>query len=117
MRKPSSAVLVILALCASFSQGDIPAKPNAKTALQAFNDLIGSWHGTGTPEGTPQEKRRGFWTETITWQWQIKKEEVCLKTAFDKGKHFTNGELRYLPDKDVYQFDAQTPDKETLRFE
>lgn len=116
MRKAVSAVLMILTICAGASPGDMPAKPNAKAALQTFNDLIGSWKGTGTPEGTPSEIRRGFWTETIAWEWQIKKDDVFLKASFEKGKHFTGGELRYLPDKDVYQFKVRTPEKETLSF-
>jgi YHS domain len=73
-----------------------------KEALQAFNDLIGSWRGTAVPAGTKDEQQRNFWTETITWQWQFKDKDVWLSVAFDKSKHFTKGTLRYLPDKDQF---------------
>ena len=40
-----------------------------------------------------------------------------MRAKIDKGKYFTGAELRYLPEKDLYQFTAQTPDKEKLVFE
>ena len=95
---------------------DPPAKRKPKEALQAFNDLIGSWRATGTPEGTREERQRGFWTETLTWEWQFKGADAWLKIAFDKGKHFSKGELHYLPEKDHYQLTLVTNDKQTLTF-
>jgi hypothetical protein len=89
----------ILAPVGSRSHGsppaDSPAKPaSAKEGLQALNVLIGSWKGTGTPEGTREEKAAGLWTETIGWGWQFKSDDTYLTVTFDKGKHFTKGELR-----------------------
>jgi hypothetical protein len=92
------------------------AKPKPKEALQVFNDLIGPWRATGTPEGTPREKQKGFWQEAHQWEWQFKGADVCLKVAIDKGKYFTKGELRFRPDKDQYEFKAVTPDGQTLTF-
>ncbi|HEV3083520.1 MAG TPA: YHS domain-containing protein, partial [Gemmataceae bacterium] len=34
-----------------------------------------------------------------------------------KGKHFHKAELRFLPDRDVYQLKLTTPDKDVLQFE
>jgi hypothetical protein len=88
-----------------------PAAAREKTpkeALQAFNDLIGTWKATGTPEGTREEKQRGFWTEKIQWEWQFKGNDAWLKLAAEKGKHYVSGELRYLPDKDLFQLAAVT---------
>jgi hypothetical protein len=96
---------------------DAPARRSPKEGLQAFNDLIGPWRGNGEPNGTREEKQRGFWQEKIAWEWQFKGEDVFLRAAIDKGKHFTAAELRYLPDKDRYQLKARTPSKETLVFE
>ncbi|HEY7313676.1 MAG TPA: YHS domain-containing protein [Gemmataceae bacterium] len=96
---------------------DAPARKTPKKALQAFNDLIGSWRATGEPNGTREEKRRNFWQEKIAWEWQFKKDDVHLRAAFEKGKYFTAAELRYLPDKDRYQLTATTTAKETLVFE
>src|SRR5439155_21949544 len=36
---------------------------------------------------------------------------------FGKGKHFVQGELRSLPEKDRYQLHVMTPQQETLTFE
>jgi hypothetical protein len=96
---------------------DAPARRSAKEALQPFNLLIGSWKGTGTPEGTREEKQRGFWVETLRWEWQFKGGDAWLTATFDKGKHYTRGELRYLPDKDQYQLTLQTTGGESQRFE
>jgi hypothetical protein len=109
--------LLVLVLVAGVAFADEPEKVKPRKALKAFNSLIGSWRGTGEPEGTREEKQRGFWQETISWEWQFKGEDVFLKAAFEKGKHFTGSELRYLPDKDLFQMTLTTPAKETLTFE
>jgi hypothetical protein len=88
-----------------------------KEALQAFNHLIGSWRATGQPEGTFQEKQRGFWTEAQSWEWQFKGDDAWMKVAIDRGKYFTGGELHYLPGKDRYRLVLTTPAKEVLTFE
>jgi hypothetical protein len=95
-----------------------PASDASKEALQPFNVLIGSWKGTGTPEGTREERAAGAWTETITWSWQFKNADVWLAATFDKGKHFTKGELRYTPDagQPRYTFTLTAPDKSTFTY-
>jgi hypothetical protein len=87
-----------------------------REALQAFNHLIGEWKGTGEPEGSRQEKQRGFWVETQQWEWQFKGDDAWLHVTFDKGKYFLHGDLRYLADGDRYQLTVQTSDKQTLPF-
>ncbi len=93
-----------------------PAKRPAREALKPFNDLIGSWRATGTPEGTREEKQRGFWSETVTWSWQFKGDDAWLTATFDKGKYFTRGELRFLPDKDAYELKLTDKDKASRAF-
>jgi YHS domain len=112
----SLATLVGLTLLSPAPAADAPAKRSAKEALKPFNDLIGSWRCTGTPEGTREQKQKGFWTENATWTWQFKGDDAWLKATIAKGKHFTKGELRYLADKDAYQLTLTTPDKESLSF-
>lgn len=92
-------------------------KPSPVQALQPFNDLIGSWRATGEPEGSAQDKQRGFWKETISWSWKFKGNDAWLTVAFGSGKHFRNGELRYLPDKGQYRLTLFTPDQRALVFE
>jgi hypothetical protein len=94
-----------------------PAKRNPKEALQAFQDLIGAWRGTGLPYGTREQRDKGAWQETISWQWRFKRGQAWLRADLEKGKHYTRLELRYLPAKDSYQLDAWTVAKEKHTFE
>jgi hypothetical protein len=94
-----------------------PAPKSAREALQAFNDLIGSWRGTGEPAGSLEERQRNFWQEKIAWQWQFKKDDVFLVADISQGKYFTAAELRYLPEGRRYQLKARTPARQTLVFE
>jgi YHS domain len=111
------AVLLGVCLLQAMPAADAPTKRNPKEALKEFNSLIGSWRGTGEPEGTRQEKQRGFWVESQNWEWQFKGDDAWLKVDIDKGKYFARGELRYLPDKDLYRLTLVTPDKEELAFD
>jgi hypothetical protein len=106
-----AALMIVPALLA-----DTPARRSPREALQPFNDLIGSWRGTGTPAGTREEQQRGFWTETLAWEWQFKGTDAWLKLAFDKGKYFTAGELRHVPDRDEFTLKLHSTTKETLDF-
>lgn len=87
-----------------------------RDALQPFNDLIGSWRGTATPNGTKEEKQRNFWQETITWEWQFKDKDAWLTVAFDKSKHFLKGALRYDAKKDQFVLTLGTIGKEDKTF-
>src|SRR5262249_54120973 len=111
------AAVFLLGMAGFGTAGDEPAKRSPREALQQLNDLIGPWRATGIPEGTAQEKQRGFWTETHECQWQFKGGAACMKVAIDKGRYFTAGELRYLPEKDQFQLTLTTPEKEALVFE
>ena len=114
-------VLAILVLAVPLGQAALPAdgpsRRSSKEALQPFNELIGSWKGTGRPAQVPGQQPE-FWSETLTCEWQFKGADAWLKLAFDKSKHFTGGALRYLADKDLYQLTLRTPakDKEPLVF-
>lgn len=108
--------IVALGLIGGTAAAEPAARPTPKEALQAFNDLIGPWRATGTPEGTQREKQKGFWQEAHQWEWQFKGADVCLRVTIERGKHFKSGELRFLPDKDQYEFKAATTDGQTLTF-
>ena len=103
---------------------DAPKPENTKSAqtpkdaLQPFNVLIGSWRGAGAPEGTQAERVAGAWSETAEWGWQFKDKDAWLAVNFDKGKHFTKGELRFTPEKDQPRFTLTltAPDKSTATF-
>ena len=77
-----------------------PGSVTAKAALQPFNVLVGSWKGSGAPEGTREERAAGAWEETIRWAWSFKSSDAWLTVTFDKSQHFTKGELRFTPARD-----------------
>ena len=109
------AIANLQCICLHAGTDAVPRPP--KEALQPFNDLIGSWKGTGTPEGTKQQKQAGFWSETISWSWQFEKEDAWLTVAFGQGKYFKNGTLRHLPAQDAYRLTVTTVDKKSLVFD
>jgi ribosomal protein L24E len=113
-RLPGLVVLLLLVWTTGAPTADAP-KRSAKEALRAFDGMIGSWRGTGQPQSKADKQK--FWQETISWEWQFKQDDVYLKCSFEKGKYFTDGQLRYLSDKDIYQLSLTTTDKETVRFE
>jgi hypothetical protein len=78
-----------------------PKTATPKEALQPFNVLVGSWKGSGAPEGTREERVAGAWEETIAWEWKFKDQDAWLAVTLTKGKHFTKGELKFTPDKDA----------------
>jgi hypothetical protein len=118
MKQVTTVLVVVLAFCSGETActEDQPAPKKPKEALRVFQDLIGPWRATGEPEGTRLEKQKGFWIENLTWEWQFKGDDVWLKVAFEKGKYYRRGELRYLPDKDLYQLTLENLDKESLTF-
>ncbi len=95
-----------------------PSSP--KEALQPFNVLVGSWKGSGAPEGTMAERAAGAWTETDSWGWQFKGDDAWLAVTIEKGNHFTSGELRYTPVKEKdearYTLKLTTLSKSTATF-
>jgi hypothetical protein len=113
-RTPIGLAVVLLLLRALPAFGAEKQTPLA--ALKPFNDLIGTWKATGIPEGTREEKQRGFWTESMRWSWRFKGDDAWLTVSFDNGKYFTRGKLRHLAEKNEYQLTLTTPDKADLAF-
>jgi hypothetical protein len=98
---------------------DAPKSVTPKEALHPFNVLVGSWKGSGVPEGTREERAAGAWDETIAWEWKFKDQDAWLIATFTKSKHFTKGELRYTPDREAnprFTLTLTTPDKTTVTF-
>ncbi len=100
-------------LCAAvLVLGAEPAKPSsAKEALQPFNGLIAQWKGTGYPEGTREERAKGFWVEKIDWSWKFKGDDAWLKLTIADGKHFKGGDLRYLAKTQQFELTLTALDK------
>src|SRR6185437_13872908 len=110
-------MFVVVAALAMLVTADAPKekkeKPPAtpREALKPLNVLVGSWKGTGMPEGTREERAAGLWTETVGWGWQFDKDDAWLTATFAKGKYFKDGELRYSVEKQMYQLTLTTADK------
>ncbi len=97
--------LVAVLIGSAMAVAETPApKKTPKEALQTLHDLIGTWRAAGEPQqGTREQKQKGFWTESISWEWHLKGKDVYLKTVITKGKLYSGGELRYLPETDRYR--------------
>src|SRR3954466_254294 len=105
-------VVVLSLVVASVLVGDGPKEKSSREALKPLNVLVGSWKGSGSPEGSLEEKQKGHWQETVAWEWQFKDADAWLTVVFEKGKHFTRGELRHLPAKDQFGLTVTTVGKE-----
>lgn len=110
-------IATLLSIGSGLMDADEQAQKQPSEALRAFNGLIGEWKASGTPEGTREQRQKGFWTESVAWAWQFKGSDAWLKVTFDKGKYFSNGELRYLTEKDRYQLNLVTSTQANLVFE
>ena len=86
---------------------------SAKEALQAFNDYIGGWKGSGTSE----KDRNAIWKESGNWSWRFKGKDAWLVLELKDDKLYKKGEMRYLPDKELYQLTLTTKADKKVVFE
>ena len=54
-------------------------KAEAKEALQALNDYIGEWKGSGAPAGA--RPGASGWTENFGWSWRFKGDDAWMTWA------------------------------------
>lgn len=92
------------------------AEPTPREALKPLGILIGSWKGTGIPEGNTADKQKGHWVETVGCEWQFKGNDAWIVITFDKGKYFTKGEVRYIPASKMLELKLTTLDKQVRTF-
>jgi hypothetical protein len=88
------APVLLLPAAQAGKKGDDP-----KEALQALQDFIGGWKGSGTAEKNKSE----IWKETASWSWRFKGPDAYMTVAMGTGKLFKGGEMRFLPDAGKYQ--------------
>jgi hypothetical protein len=114
MRRLLASVLaftLVLLLAPAFAQ-DGKFK-TSKAALQALQDYIGNWNGSGSP-GKAGSKE--IWKESIEWGWKFKGSDAWLVMTFKGDKKFKSGEIRYLMDKKVYQLTVLDKEDKELVF-
>lgn len=75
----------------------------AMDALKEFNDYIGSYKASGAPG---RKDPKGEWSETISWGWKFKGNDAWMIMDVKQGKHLKSGELRYMAEKEMFQFTA-----------
>ncbi len=100
-----AAGILGLAALSGAAQPEKKAKPEdqakAKKALQEVQDFIGLWNLEGTQKvGAKTEA----WKEKVSWGWKFKDGDAWFTASFaeGKGKHFTDGELKYDVAKKKY---------------
>ena len=96
-------------------KGDDPK--TSKEGLQALNDFIGEWKGSGGPDKVKPGPRDAVWTEALEWVWKFKGDDAWLVLNFKDSKNYKSGEMRYLPEKKVYQLTMTTKDDKKQVFE
>ena len=100
---------------AAADKGDDPK--TAKEGLQALNDFIGEWKGSGGPDKPKPGPRDAVWTEALEWVWKFKGDDAWLVINFKDSKNYKSGEMRYLLDKKFYQLTLTGKDDKKLVFE
>lgn len=88
----------------------------SKEALQALQEFIGQWKGSGGPDKPKPGPRDPIWSESISWGWRFKGEDAWLTMEVKKGKFLKSGEMRFLPEKKVYELTAVDKDDNKLVF-
>ncbi len=92
--------VLTLALSGPLADAGKKNKDVVREALQEFNEFIGEWKGSGT---VPDDKLL-IWGEKGDWSWRFKGKDCWLELKVPDGRKIKSGELRYLPDDEVYQF-------------
>jgi hypothetical protein len=101
------AVMLFLPFAGAGGKGSDP-----KEALQALQDFIGGWKGSGV-----NQKTMDIWKESINWSWRFKGKDAWLTVDFLGSRLFKNGEIRWLPDKQKYQMTLVDKQDKKLIFE
>jgi YHS domain-containing protein len=85
-------------------------RKTTKEALQALQDFIGEWKGTGSLDKPKPSPKDPIWKESLEWNWKFKGDDPSLVIAFKEAKNYKSGEMRYLLDKKLYQLTLTTTD-------
>src|ERR1700681_2500628 len=99
MRRCLAAVIILSMASSVVILAGAGDAVDAKEALQALQDFIGTWNGSGTSE----KDRSVIWKEKVNWSWRFKGKDAWLVVSFPQGKNYKRGEIRYLPDNERYQ--------------
>jgi hypothetical protein len=107
---------VLLGLFGLVLAAERSADNPAKEALQALQEFIGQWKGSGGPDKPKPGPRDPIWSETLSWSWRFKGDDAWLTLDVKNGKFLKSGEMRFLPDKNVYELTAIDKEGKKLVF-
>jgi hypothetical protein len=99
MKRVLALLFVLSVVYVLHAAQDSDDRKKSREALQELNDYIGGWNGNGTTE----KSKLDIWKEKADWSWRFKGDDAWLVLKLDGGKHYKGGELRYQPDKELYQ--------------
>src|SRR5690349_1226287 len=103
-RLAACGVLVaLLGLVLSSWAADMADKQEAKEKLKELQDYIGGWKGSGGPDKPRPGPRDPIWNEILDWSWRFKGDDAWLALQIKNGKFFKSGQMRYLPERKLYQ--------------
>jgi hypothetical protein len=101
----SGSLLLIVILIGNHDALGGGAKPEqSKEAMQAIQEYVGTWKGSGTSE----KNKSDIWKESATWTWKFDKKEAFFAAEMKESKLYKAGEIRYLADKKHYQLTLTT---------
>lgn len=88
----------------------------SKKALGELQEFVGVWNLEGTQK---DGAKTAAWREKVSWGWKFQDGDGWLVVQFadGKGKHFSGGDLKYLPAKKKYQLSLTAADKAEQVFE
>jgi len=111
-RRPSVSAFVgwvVLAVVLVVRADEPAAKPEAsaeKSALAAFNGLIGDWRGAGQLR---RGSNQGAWTETAEWVWDFS-DGASIDLAVADGHYAKTARLTYDAESKQYHVALTLPD-------
>jgi hypothetical protein len=96
---------------------DVAAKEEVKEKLRELQDYIGGWKGSGGPDKPRAGPREATWDESLDWSWRFKGDDAWLSLQVKGGKFYQSGQMRYLPEKKLYQLTLVDKNNMKLAFE
>lgn len=110
-------LLGLIGLVVPTLAADSSDKTAAKDALKELQEFIGGWNGHGGPDKKKAGPRDPLWDETVSWSWRFKGDDAWISMNVKDGKVVKSAELRFLPDKKVYQLTVTDLKDKKLVFE
>lgn len=103
------ALLIAVQVVRADETTEKPDVAAEKSALAAFNGLIGDWRGAGQLK---RGSNQGAWTETAEWVWDFS-DGVAIDYAVAEGRYAKSAKLTYDPEATRYQLVITLPDDTT----